>query len=76
VHWPDEHPSARAASHAEQAWPPEPQVVALCGLQVVPEQHPSGHTHPLHAPAVQVSPCGHALHACPALPHAAVSVPG
>jgi hypothetical protein len=69
VHWPAVHPSAPSL-HALQALPAAPQAVAEGVLQVTPEQHPSGHRHPLHAPPTQVWLLGHAAQACPALPHA------
>lgn len=76
LHWPSAQLSACVASQAKQACPPVPQVGADAGsLHVVPEQQPFGHTQPLHAPAVHVSPCGHAAQAWPALPHASVWVP-
>lgn len=42
---------------------------------MVPEQQPPGQTHPLQTPAAQVSLCGQAAHALPALPQALGAVP-
>lgn len=71
-----EQPSLVVALHAMQALPPVPHVIADGVWQVVPEQHPEGHWHPLHAPPVHASPVGHASHAWPAVPHCCVDVPG
>ena len=48
-------PSAVWASHAMHAPPAVPHVVAVAALHVSPEQQPSGHTQPLHTPAVHCS---------------------
>jgi hypothetical protein len=55
-------PSA-SPPHAVHAPPPVPQVVADAGLQVIPEQHPPGHTQPLQTPPLHVCVAGHASHA-------------
>ena len=63
VHDPvEEQPSLDAASHATQALPPVPHVVADCAWHVRPEQQPEGHWQPLQAPAVQASPAGQVSH--------------
>jgi hypothetical protein len=79
--WPphEQCPAAQPSAPAPQAVhaaPPVPHVVAEAVLQVVPEQQPSGQTHPLHAPPTQLCVSGQTAHACPALPHADPSVPG
>lgn len=58
----DPQVSARSVSHAVHATPLTPHWVTLGALQVEPVQHPFGQVvavHPLHAPALQVSPLGH-----------------
>jgi hypothetical protein len=73
-----EHPSAFVASHATHASPPKPHAVGDRALHVGPEQQPVAHiwVQPEQAPAVQVSPAGHAAHALPALPQAPALFPG
>ncbi len=73
------HPSARSASQARQAEPSAPHAVGERGKQDAPEQHPSAQLaalQPEQTPAAHICPVGHAEHARPALPHAALSLPG
>jgi hypothetical protein len=72
------HPSERIATHARHEPPSTPHAIGDCGRHVGPEQHPLGQlaiVQPLHAPAAQVSPSGHAAHAWPAPPQAVASLP-
>lgn len=65
--------SARIMSQGTQRLPSTPQLAWLAGLQVAPEQHPSGHVlalQPLQTPPSHASPVGQALHSSPPLPHA------
>lgn len=71
--------SERMASHVWQTEPLAPHAIGDCGKHIEPVQQPFMHvvaSHPLHAPAVHVSPVGQGEHARPALPHAVGSVPG
>lgn len=72
------HPSERDASQTRHAAPGGPHAMGERAEHVAPEQHPLGQlaaSHPLQAPAVQLSPSGHGAQARPALPHALASLP-
>jgi hypothetical protein len=70
--------SAFAGSHAEHAFPPEPQVASDGVSQVAPEQHPLAHVcaQPVHALATQLDGDGHGLQEDPPVPQASFAVPG
>lgn len=63
VQAPAVHPSAAVVSHAVQAPAAVPHVVADAGWHVSPEQQPSGHTQPLHTPALHCSLAPQGAHA-------------
>ncbi len=75
VQAPAVHPSAVPALHAVQAPAAVPHVVTDAGWQVSPEQQPSGHTQPLHTPALHCSVAPQGAHLLPPLPHAEVARP-
>ena len=71
--------SARSMSQGMQATPPRPHESMPIGLQVEPEQHPSGQVvalHPEQTPSSQVSPASHSLQPSPPVPHAVDESPG
>ena len=76
VHAPAVQRSARVGSQLVHALPFVPQLAALAGLHVEPEQQPLGQlvVHSAHVPPVHVPL--HVWQAPPPLPHADDAVPG
>ncbi len=70
--------SAVKVSHTAHFAPPNPQALVERALHVGPEQQPVVHVaaHPVHTPAVQLSPPGQLSQALPPLPHAPPVLPG
>ena len=70
--------SAVKVSHTAHFEPPYPQALVERALHVGPEQQPVVHVaaHPVHTPAVQLSPPGQLSQALPPLPHAPPVLPG